>query len=112
MFQESKELSVQEIVHPCLPRWRARIDAAEKRGCFDEYDEYAADHWGMCAVGEAFRMSPRVERDGTMENSPPADVTLFNLGHQFAEIVEPDSKDFARAREILSAIEARLSEIL
>lgn len=105
MYQETKELTVQEIVHPCLIQWHKRIDIAEERGHFSELDGNAADHWDQCAIGESFRLHPELPRNGL---GGPKDSVLLHLGLAFGHVVNADTSDFEEARHILSQIEDRL----
>ena len=110
MFQVDKQIQVTTVAHPCLPKWSARIDAAEKRGEFDFTDEVLALNWDRCAFGEAHSRYPMIAKRDSM--NWPADPALYELGHQFTAAALTHKTDFAKARTILAAIEARLSEIL
>ena len=109
MFVETKETTVREIVHPCLSKWRARIDAAERRGEFNREDEITASDWDMCVCGEASREYLALD---TYDNRVPKDERLRELGVDFAGSVINGEHTFTEARTILTAIEARLGEIL
>jgi hypothetical protein len=102
MFQSDKELT-----HPCLPKWRARIDAAERRGKYNRKDATDAKVWNTCACHET------VQRYGiaVAATGCPMDNDLRTLGLNFAGVIGVGGTDFAGARTILTAIEARLSEI-
>ena len=116
MYVETKEIQVTSPTsHPCLPKWRARIDAAERRGYFNNTDELMAKNWDRCAIGEVLSTftSQQVPREippgGTLVY--PKDDTLVELGIEFTGGVRARKSTFAEAREILTAIETRLGEI-
>jgi hypothetical protein len=113
MFQGDKQLqTTTTIAHPCLPKWRARIDAAERRGSFDWVDQGMAADWKCCLIGEAGRTYPALERNSV---GAPTDRELQKLGAEFGSFINPvvraGGKRFIRARQLLTAIEARLNEI-
>lgn len=96
MYRESKELPAQETIHPCLPKWRKRIDDAEQRGRFTQAEKDQAGNWDQCAVGEARSAGfVSVIKD-----------KLYCLGFDFYDAVCDDH--FTRCREIIAAIESQL----
>lgn len=114
MYVETKEIQVTSPTsHPCLPKWRARIDAAERRGYFNKEDASAALNWDACAIGEVLSTFAQVPR----ETPPgativyPKDEALVDLGIEFAGDVRARKSTFAEARATLTAIETRLGEI-
>lgn len=117
MYQPNKDLTVTEITHPCLPQWRKRIDDAEKRGAFNADDEVMAAAWDACAMGEAHKLYPnlvdyRVNRNGAY----PRDERLYELGIKFSHVVSDTyvarkNCGFHDARELISKIEQRLTEL-
>lgn len=101
--------------HYCLPKWEARIDAAEKRGRFLLRDVRAAGDWNLCACGEAMRLYPALanfKHDtaiGAPKGYAPEDQTLRDLGESFGGDVA--CHNFAAARHSLSLIGARLAQL-
>jgi len=112
MFQPSKELTVTEGAHPCLSKWRKRIDEAERRGRFNWDDHSAACNWNLCATGEGTQMFPRIPtRLAVSGETYPIDDELYDLGARFPSAVRPDEKTFALARSYITRIENRLAEL-
>jgi hypothetical protein len=97
MYREDKELPAQETKHPCLPKWRKRIDDAEKRGRFTDAEKDKAKSWNWCAVGEA-RAAGFL--GGVIAGS------VYELGLLFSNAVQGSA--FARCREVIAAIESQL----
>ena len=102
MYREGKEL-ITTTDHPCLPKWRGRIDEAERRGYFTDKDIDDAAHSNACATWEAH------EKYGISYDSGPQDETLWKLGHYFRVFVA--AHNFAACRETIAAIERRLREL-
>src|SRR5271157_1477136 len=96
------EIVVGPIAHPCLPKWRARVDWAEKRGGFTESQRRAARDWDQCANGEAHLPAEMTHAGG----GTPLDPRLRSLGRHFASAV--GDNDYTQAREIITQIETRL----
>lgn len=91
------------MVHTCLPDWRARIDAAEKRGRFNDDDEFLAAKWDTCAVGEA-----NLPEKGAGE---PHDEQLAYMGGDFAAHIRVNGRAFKSALTCITRIEARLKKL-
>ena len=122
MYQEQKELTVTEIVHPCLPQWRKWIDDAEKRGYFSSTDADHAARWDQCAIGEArqifgsnvvvMALNPHRPQSDDFSVFGPGDKTLHDLGMEFFNIVKEgynhNNGEFEDARKIVNQIENRL----
>ena len=85
--------------------WWKRIEKAEARGCFTEYDIEAARDWVTCACGE---QDPRIPRWPGYE--VPKDPYLKRFGELFYEAVQRGTPD--EARGILAKIERRATEVL
>lgn len=107
MYRESKEIPSTETKHPCLTRWRSRIDWAEENGGFHVDHKAYASRWDMCAVGEA-HASYGVKYHRNVADGP-IDSTLERLGMDFYRAV--DTNRIADARSIIAAIEQRLAEL-
>lgn len=111
MFQSDKELPVVETPskHYCLPKWRAIVDAAEKRGGFSETESGDAGCWDACACWEAKeRYDLPYDRVHTRYMGP-SDPTIYQLGRDFSWCV--DKNNYEGCREVLTAIEERLAEL-
>jgi hypothetical protein len=121
--------------HICLVKWRKRLDAAEKRGRFTEYEENLAGSWDVCAVGEGKQqlnksiVTKAFIYDSEFLMNAPVDRKLLKLGVKFANYVDSwefcdpqncecgckDDKVFKKnlknARLTLDKIEKRLNEL-
>ena len=108
MYRENKEVPVTETkAHPCLTRWRRRIDWAEQHGGFHADHKQAVWRWDMCAIGEAHKLyGIEVEDDIVWQ---PKDHNLYHLGKCFASAVDAD--DLVRCRRLIALIEQRLAEL-
>jgi hypothetical protein len=110
MLQPDKDLTVTEVAHPCLPKWRKRIDEAEKRGAFDLRDDEDSANWNLCAIGEARRTyNVPVSVIGIHATGRPLDSRLRGLGLIFSKIVSVGSRQFDPAKRIITQIENRLA---
>jgi hypothetical protein len=102
------------IEHPCLPKWRKIIDAAEKRGEFSGFECRLAGNFKSCATGEAYQRYPEIVRiEGKSGDSDftyaPLDRKLDQLSHDFNNAVGAD--DFGFAHRVIDRIEKRLGEL-
>ena len=101
--------------------WRERIQAARERGGFTQDDVWAADHWGTCAVGEQRAAMPlvvqykwitdnyEVPKDRALRRLGSVRSGIFGWGKGFAAAVRDN--DFARAEDLLDAIEDRALQL-
>lgn len=106
--KDDQNLPVRELQHPCLTKWRSRIDWAEQNGGFHADHKQAAERWDRCAVGEARQLYGIKCIRGRAEFGP-ADKRLYDLGARFNTAVA--SNNFAWANRLLTAIEQRLAEL-
>lgn len=73
--------------------WEDRIDEAERRGLFTKEDQFLAEAFDTCRVGE---------HTGGAE--PVFDCLLWHLGLEFLQAI--NEQDIQRAREISARIAA------
>jgi hypothetical protein len=97
--------------HFCLPKWRKRVDAAERHGSFTQARIHSASDWNLCALGEAASLYPDVAEidDDRYGRRYPIDDKLADAGHAFYHAVKWN--DFAECRVQLTRIEERLAEL-
>lgn len=113
---KKRAIKAAGVKHFCLPKWEARIRAAEKRGRFTKTDVMDAELWDACACHEARTLFPAVVKyaKGTSSSrTPPLDPILNDLGTNFSLAVTPSIRGtaFRRARKILAQITERLAEL-
>jgi hypothetical protein len=122
---------MKKVEHPCLPKWRAIIAEAKKRGYFTESEKARARNWDTCLIGEAvqrgyIRYTDREDDGGiifhmgtnALQRSKPPTIASWGefqalmrkLGGFFAIWVRDNR--FTEARCYLREVEYQLGRIV